>query len=179
MSSLGFGLISADSHIVEPGNCYTDYIDPKFRDRAPTIQRDATGNDIYVIPGMTSTIPLGLVAAAGLSPEALAARRQGCTFDQLHKSGYDAKYRVADQDRDGVVAEIIYPSVGMALCNHPDFAYKTACMHAYNEWLANYLTGAPAGRLFGLGQTSCESVEQTLKDMFPKALAKVKELAEK
>ncbi|MBK8133693.1 MAG: amidohydrolase family protein [Gammaproteobacteria bacterium] len=165
MSSLGFGLISADSHIVEPGNCYTDYIDPKFRDRAPTIQRDATGNDIYVIPGMTSTIPLGLVAAAGLSPEALAARRQGCTFDQLHKSGYDAKYRVADQDRDGVVAEIIYPSVGMALCNHPDFAYKTACMHAYNEWLANYLTGAPAGRLFGLGQTSCESVEQTLKDM--------------
>ncbi len=165
MSSLGFGLISADSHIVEPGNCYTDYIDPKFRDRAPTIQRDATGNDIYVIPGMTSTIPLGLVAAAGLSPEELAARRQGCTFDQLHKSGYDAKYRVADQDRDGVVAEIIYPSVGMALCNHPDFAYKTACMHAYNEWLANYLTGAPAGRLFGLGQTSCESVEQTLKDM--------------
>lgn len=165
MSSLGFGLISADSHIVEPGNCYTDYIDPKFRDRAPTIQRDATGNDIYVIPGMTSTIPLGLVAAAGLSPEELAARRQGCTFDQLHKSGYDAKYRVADQDRDGVVAEIIYPSVGMALCNHPDFAYKTACMHAYNEWLANYLTGAPVGRLFGLGQTSCESVEQTLKDM--------------
>ena len=165
MSSLGFGLISADSHIVEPGNCYTDYIDPKFRDRAPTIQRDATGNDIYVIPGMTSTIPLGLVAAAGLSPEDLAARRQGCTFDQLHKSGYDAKYRVADQDRDGVVAEIIYPSVGMALCNHPDFAYKTACMHAYNEWLAHYLTGAPVGRLFGLGQTSCESVEQTLKDM--------------
>ncbi|MFZ2209543.1 MAG: amidohydrolase family protein [Porticoccaceae bacterium] len=165
MSSLGFGLISADSHIVEPGNCYTDYIDPKFRDRAPTIQRDATGNDIYVIPGMTSTIPLGLVAAAGLSPEALAARRQGCTFDQLHKSGYDAKYRVADQDRDGVVAEIIYPSVGMALCNHPDFAYKTACFHAYNQWLANYLSGAPAGRLFGLGQTSCESVEQTLKDM--------------
>lgn len=165
MSSLGFGFISADSHIVEPANCYKDHIVAKYRDTAPTIQRDAGGNDVYVIPGMTSTIPLGLVAAAGLSPEELADRRKGCTFDQLHKSGYDAKYRVADQDRDGVVAEIIYPSVGMALCNHPDFAYKTACFHAYNEWLANYLEGAPAGRLFGLGQTSCESVEQTIKDL--------------
>jgi predicted TIM-barrel fold metal-dependent hydrolase len=165
MSNLGFGCISADSHIVEPANCYSDYIIAKYKDSAPTIKRDAAGNDVYIIPGMTSTIPLGLVAAAGLSPEELAARRQGCTFDQLHKSGYDAKFRVADQDRDGVAAEIIYPSVGMALCNHPDFAYKTACFHAYNEWLANYVSNAPEGRLFGLGQTSCESVEQTIKDL--------------
>jgi len=165
MSNLGFGCISADSHIVEPANCYSDYIIAKYKDSAPTIKRDAAGNDVYIIPGMTSTIPLGLVAAAGLSPEELAERRQGCTFDQLHKSGYDAKFRVADQDRDGVAAEIIYPSVGMALCNHPDFAYKTACFHAYNEWLANYISDAPEGRLFGLGQTSCESVEQTIKDL--------------
>ena len=164
MSSLGFGLISADSHIVEPADCYSKYIDPKFRDRAPTIKRDDRGNDIYVIPGMESTIPLGLVAAAGLNAEELAARSQGCTFDQLHQSGYNAKYRVADQERDGVAAEIIYPSVGMALCNHPDYAYKTACMHAYNEWLANYVTDAPEGRLFGLGQTSGESVEQMIRD---------------
>lgn len=164
MSSLGFGLISADSHIVEPPDCYTKYIDPKFRDRAPTVQRDAKGNDIYVIPGMESTIPLGLVAAAGLSAEELGARSSSCTFEQLHRSGHQAKYRVADQDRDGVVAEILYPSVGMALCNHADFAYKTACMHAYNEWLADYVSDAPEGRLFGLGQTSGDSVEQMIKD---------------
>ncbi len=164
MSSLGFGLISADSHIVEPPDCYTKYIDPKFRDRAPTVERNAAGSDIYVIPGMDSTIPLGLVAAAGLTAEELGARTQGCTFDQLHESGHNAKLRVADQNRDGVVAEILYPSVGMALCNHPDFAYKTACMQAYNEWLMGYVSEAPEGRLFGLGQTSGESVEQMIKD---------------
>ena len=74
MSSFDFGFISADSHIVEPADCYSKYIDPKFRDRAPTIERDASGNDIYVIPGMNSTIPLGLVAAAGLTPEELAGK---------------------------------------------------------------------------------------------------------
>ncbi len=164
MSSLGFGLISADSHIVEPPDCYTKYIDPKFRDRAPTVERDNKGNDVYVIPGMESTIPLGLVAAAGFSGEELAARAEACTFDQLHESGHNAKLRVADQDRDGVVSEILYPSVGMVLCNHDDYAYKTACMHAYNEWLANYINDAPNGRLFGLGQTSGDSVEQMIKD---------------
>ncbi|PCJ19628.1 MAG: amidohydrolase [Gammaproteobacteria bacterium] len=164
MSSLGFGLISADSHIVEPPDCYTKYIEPKFRDRAPTIKRDDRGNDVYVIPGMRSTIPLGLVAAAGLTAEELGMRRKGCTFDQLHESGHNAKVRVADQDIDGVVAEILYPSVGMVLCNHEDFAYKTACMHAYNEWLAEYVGDAPAGRLFGLGQTSGESLQQMIKD---------------
>jgi uncharacterized protein len=33
--------ISADSHITEPPNCYSDYIDPKFRERAPTMKRSA------------------------------------------------------------------------------------------------------------------------------------------
>lgn len=163
--SLDFGCISADSHIVEPGNCYSDFIDPKYRDRAPGIQTDASGNDIYVIPGMTSTIPLGLVAAAGLNAEQLAGRTQNARFSDLHRSGWDAKYRVADQDRDGIAAEILYPSVGMALCNHPDFAYKTACFRAYNEWLVRYVADAPEGRLFGLGQTSCESVDCAIKDL--------------
>ncbi len=50
MSNLGFGLISADSHIVEPADCYSKYIDSKYRDSAPTIERDDLGNDVYVIP---------------------------------------------------------------------------------------------------------------------------------
>ena len=33
--------ISADSHIVEPPNCYVDFIDPKFRDTAPRVVRHA------------------------------------------------------------------------------------------------------------------------------------------
>ena len=50
--------------------------------------------------------------------------------------------RLADQDRDGVSAEILYPTVGMMLCNHPDFDYKHACFQAYNTWIAEYC-GAP------------------------------------
>ena len=40
--------------------------------------------------------------------------------------------------RDGVAAEIIYPTVGMVLCNHRDGDYKHACFDAYNLWIAEF-----------------------------------------
>ena len=52
--------------------------------------------------------------------------------------GWDPKARLADQDKDGVAAEIIYPTVGMLICNHPDIDYKKACFDAYNLWIAEY-----------------------------------------
>ncbi|MBT4485915.1 MAG: amidohydrolase [Rhodospirillaceae bacterium] len=154
--------ISADSHITEPPNCYIDYIDASFKDRAPHIRHDERFGDVYVIEGMEKTIPLGLVAAAGKDPEEL--RMSGGKFEELHLSGWDPKYRLADQDRDGVGAEIIYPSVGMVLCNHPDFDYKRACMTAYNRWLQEYCAEAP-DRLYGLAQVTMASVEEGILEL--------------
>ena len=64
-------------------------------------------------------------------------------FDDWHRGGWDPVARLADQDRDGVAAEIIYPTVGMMLCNHPDFDYKHACFDAYNRWIAEYCASQP------------------------------------
>lgn len=158
------GCISADSHIVEAHDTYTGYIDARYRDRAPHIASDANGNDIYVLPGMTDQIPLGLVAAAGVPSQELAKRRAGVKFDDLHRSGHDSSFRIADQERDGIAGEILYASVGMVLCNHADFDYKDACFKAYNRWLEAYCAGAP-DRLFGLAQTAMVSVESAIEDV--------------
>lgn len=37
-------LISADSHIVEPPNCYVDFIEPKYRAAAPRIEKTSTAS---------------------------------------------------------------------------------------------------------------------------------------
>ena len=42
---------------------------------------------------------------------------------------------------------MIYPTVGMLLCNHADFDFKKACFEAYNRWLADYCAGRPAPAL--------------------------------
>ena len=155
-------MISADSHITEPPNCYRDHIDPEFRDRAPHIEHIDGGGDIFVIDGMKTPVPLGIVAAAGKPAEQI--RLLGTRFEDLHRGGWDPEARLADQDRDGVAAEVIYPTVGMAICNHRDADYKKACFDAYNRWLAEYC-GAHPDRLWGAGQTAMRSPAEGIRDL--------------
>ncbi len=154
--------ISADSHITEPPDCYRAHIDPLFRDRAPHIVRDARFGDIYVVEGMKQTIPMGLVAAAGVDPSKLS--KEGAKFEDLHRGGWDPKARLGDQDRDGVGAEIIYPTVGMVLCNHKDLDYKKVCFDAYNRWLREYTSHDP-DRLIGMGQTAIRTIKEGIADL--------------
>jgi predicted TIM-barrel fold metal-dependent hydrolase len=163
---LPFKPISADSHVTEPPNCYQDFIDPKYRDKAPYVQIGPNGGAVYVIEGMNDgkpyTIGYGGMSAAGIDPKEININ--GLRFEDAHKGGHDGAARIADQDRDGVGGEVIFPSVGMALCNHPDAEFKQACFSAYNRWLQQFQSAAP-DRIFGLGQTAAISVKQTVADL--------------
>ena len=157
-----YPIISADSHVTEPANTYIDYIDPRWRDKAPRMVRDEKAGDVFVVDGMKRPIPLGLVAAAGKPPEEI--RVQGVLFEDMHRGGWDPNARMADQERDGIAAEVIYPTVGMVLCNHPDFDYKRACFEAYNRWITEYCSSHPH-RLIGVGQTAMRSPEEGIADL--------------
>jgi hypothetical protein len=74
--------ISADSHIVEPPGCYVDHIDPKWRDVAPRVEKNAKGVDAYVIDGLVNPIPIGLLAAAGIPSSELVAAAAQLRSDQ-------------------------------------------------------------------------------------------------
>jgi predicted TIM-barrel fold metal-dependent hydrolase len=155
-------IISADSHITEPPECYVDHIDPAFRDRAPYMQHDDKAGDLFIIPGMSRPVPMGLVAAAGKAAEEITVF--GVDFDELHRGGWDPEARLPEQDQDGVAGEIIYPTVGMVLCNHKDYDYKHACMQAYNRWMEGYCSAHP-DRLFGVGQTAMRSPADGIADL--------------
>jgi predicted TIM-barrel fold metal-dependent hydrolase len=155
--------ISADSHITEPPGTYIDRIDPKYKDRAPRLQHDDDYGDVMVIDEGQSVVPFYLIAAAGV-PDGELRLDGGKRFEDLHKGGWDPTARLADQDLDGIAAEVIYPSVGMLLCNHPDFDYKQACFDAYNLWIAEFCETSP-DRLIGLGQTALRTVEDGIKDL--------------
>jgi predicted TIM-barrel fold metal-dependent hydrolase len=156
-------VISADSHVTEPPRSYIDHIDPRWRDEAPRMERNDQLGDVFVIPGMQVPVPMGLVAAAGKPAEEI--RVAGVAFEELHRGGWDPEARIADQDRDGVAAEIIYPTVGMVICNHRDFDYKHACFEAYNRWITGYCSAHPH-RLIGIGQTAMRSPADGIADLY-------------
>jgi uncharacterized protein len=155
-------IISADSHITEAPNTYRDYIDARWRDRAPRIEYLDKIGDAFLIDGFDRPVALGLVAGAGKPAEEL--RISGVRFEELHRGGWDPDARMDDQRRDGVDAEIIYPTVGMVLCNHPNFDYKKACFDAYNRWIAEYCGRHPE-RLLGCGQTAMRTPEEGIADL--------------
>jgi predicted TIM-barrel fold metal-dependent hydrolase len=156
-----YPIISADSHITEPPDTYRKHIEPRYRDRAPhLVHHDGVG-DLFVIPGMEQPIPMGLVAAAGKRPEDISLIG---TFADWHRGGWDPVARIADQERDGIAGEILYPTIGMPLCNHDDLDYKQACMDAYNSWIAEYCSTRP-DRLFGIGQTAMRTPSDGIADI--------------
>jgi len=159
---MAFPVISADSHITEPPGTYVDHIDAKWRDRAPRMRTVERLGDAFFIDGLEKPVPMGLVAAAGKPAEEI--RVTGARFEELHRGGWDPEARLAEQDRDGVAPEILYPTVGMMLCNHPDFDYKKACFEAYNRWIASYCEAQPA-RLLGCGQISMRSPEDAVEEL--------------
>ena len=155
--------ISADSHVTEPPDTYLDRIDPSFRDRAPRVHHHDTLGDVMLIDNGQSLVPYWLVAAAGRPTEEVVLE-SGKTFAELHRGGWDPVARLTDQDRDGVAAEVVYPSVGMLLCNHPDVDYQRACFQAYNRWIAEFCDYAP-DRLVGIGQTALRTPAEGIADL--------------
>ena len=92
-------VISADSHITEHPSTYADYIDAKWRDKAPQLRDCGEKGDLFFIDGIKTPVLMGLVAAAGKPSSEL--RMTGVRFDELHRSGWDPTTRREDQIRDG------------------------------------------------------------------------------
>jgi len=163
---LPYKLISADSHVVEPPNLYVDYVDPKYRDRVPRTEIGPKGGEVWRIDGIFDDKPyivgIGSIASAGVDPKEI--RMNEWTYADIDPGCYDPKARIVAQDKDGIGAEILFPSMGMVMCNLPDIELRQACFVAYNRWLEEFCSHAP-DRLFGLGQTGVISIEQTIRDM--------------
>jgi uncharacterized protein len=161
-------ILSADSHILEPPDCYERRIDRKFKDRAPrTVNHPEFGEAAFVIQGINMVLPMAVLSGAGIEPSKLSHK---ASFADLYPGGWDPEQRVRDQETDGVAGEILYPSVGMIICKHPDGDYRKACFDAYNLWIAEYCAPHP-DRLFGIGNVSLRSVEDSIAEA-----RKIKEL---
>ncbi|HLX38387.1 MAG TPA: amidohydrolase family protein [Candidatus Binataceae bacterium] len=155
-------VISADSHMTEPGDLWVTRIDQKYRDDAPrVVKKDTTGAAVsgapfvFVGPGFH---PLTIAAtfAAGRGGEELREHmRHG--YEAARPSGWDPVERLKDQDVDGISAEVLYPSLGIALLSMTDTALQQACMRVYNDWLAEFCAHSRK-RLAGIGLYSLRAL---------------------
>src|SRR5712692_8371196 len=133
-----YRLISADSHFVEPPTMWAERLDQKFRDRAPHTVKGLNGREgeWFVCENITPMAVAGFFGAGVPSQELPEHNKKG--FEQAPKSVWDPAARIADQDRDGVEAEVIYTSMGMPLFGLDDAEFRHACFRAFNDWATEY-----------------------------------------
>jgi predicted TIM-barrel fold metal-dependent hydrolase len=157
-----YRLISADSHFNEPPDLWIDRVPAALKDRAPRIERFDEG-DAWVIEGVTDPINFGMNACAGLDPEDM---KGWVRFDDIRRGGYDPAARVEEMDRDGVDAEVLYPTprLSNAIIANRDVEYHTAMIQAYNDWASEYVEYAPE-RFGGLAILPNRGVEGAVAEL--------------
>ncbi len=159
-----YKLISADSHFVEPPSMWAERMDKKFRDRAPRTVKGLNGRDgeWFVCENITPMSVAGFFGAGVPSPDLPEHSKKG--FDEAPKSVWDAAYRIADQDRDGVQAEVIYTSMGMPLFGLDDAELRYSCFRAFNGWATEYCSYDPK-RLVPLGLITLEDIPLAVDEL--------------
>ena len=161
MSSI---VISADSHVFEPVDLWEKRIDRKFRERGPRFVTDFQGKPgtWFVCDGIAPR-SITSIAAAGVAKEDLV-KFKDVQHKDLRPGGYDPVARLADQEIDGVSAEVLYATYAMNLYCMPDAALQEASFKAYNEWLVEMCSQAP-DRLVGLALISVYDVDHAVKEL--------------
>jgi predicted TIM-barrel fold metal-dependent hydrolase len=144
-------LISVDDHILEPPNLWVDRVAAKDRDRAPHMEVDANGMDVWVYDGkrMPSS---GLSAVVGKSKEEFSP--EPLNYSEMRPGCYDAKARIEDMDRSGVLASLCFPTLprfcGQLFMEASDREFGFQCLQIYNDWLVEEWCGAAPGRYIPL-----------------------------
>ena len=156
-------VISSDSHVFEPPDLWTKRIDPKFRDRAPRMER-VEGNDELIIEDGQRLAGIGLISGAGMRFETPELITHQARFEDVHEGGYDPEQHVKDMELDGVAGELLYPSQGLFYFKVDDSDLASAIFRTYNDWLAEFCATNPA-RLKGVAMINLDDVAEGIEEL--------------
>ena len=127
-------IISGDTHLEIDSRWWADRVPAAYRERVPRVVRLPDGGDAWIVEGAPlRETPQDLYGGKGRD----RWRPFGQTYEDTAGTG-SATQRLAEQDKDGVDAEVIFPGVsGPALWrNVRDNDAYLAIVRAYNSYLA-------------------------------------------
>ena len=120
-------IVSVDSHMTTPPTMFAERIERKYVDRLPR-QIEKDGKKFIQQDGF-QPVPLSTIPVEG---EDALRNRIGAYLTSGPRGMAD---RIADQDRDGVDAEIIFPNgPALLLWATPDQEFMMAQARIWNDW---------------------------------------------
>jgi predicted TIM-barrel fold metal-dependent hydrolase len=140
-------LISPDSHIIERTELWAERLPGELKQRLPGRFRD---------PKPRPAPP----------PE---AEMVGATADRrsnqpIHGAGIDPSRRISEMERDGLTAEVLYPTEAMHLFHLEDAKLQEECFRVYNDNLRDYCSVAK-DRIYGIGLIAVYDIDNAIKEL--------------
>ena len=154
-------IIDADGHVIEPPDMWRHFIDPAFRDRAPSIVQSLRGRSRLAIDGRLSP-------RADAVSTAMLARIAAVTRQRLgphHAGGDSPESRIRALDAGGIAVSFLYPTQGLFAASIDDLdpALAIAICRAYNDWLLEFCRYAP-DRLRPVGMVALQDPQAAAAD---------------
>jgi len=142
--------IDIDGHVREADDLWQRYLEPRFRDRAPTVERVPNGQLLFRLEGdrfhrRPDESPFQ--TTDGVNP-----------VNPDRSLATDPRDRLRAMDEDGIDCGMLFPSAGLYLPSVDDAEFGAALCRAYNNWLADYCS-ADARRLMGVGVVPTQDMD--------------------
>jgi uncharacterized protein len=156
-----YRVISADGHIDLNPDIWRDRVQAKWRDRAPKRVKMPNGSDAVVVDGGKPNT-IGITRSVRVPHADLA--KQVPTFETCAGTGAPEQ-RLAEQDQDGVDAEVLFSQITFVLRQAKDDALYLDLIRAYNEFLGEeYMAPAP-DRILCMGCIPTTGVDDAIKEL--------------
>jgi len=172
MARKSFAVFDSDSHVVEPEELWTRYLEPEYRTLGKhALWREEGKHGSYLkVNGrifrdtMNSNIPRHAIWRPGLSWDQVGELDPN-TRHPITAGASDPGARLKDMDAMGVDQALLYPTwfaEGFHLVEDPDIAYALA--RAYNDWIADFCKAAPK-RLFAAAMVPLQNMDYTVEEL--------------
>jgi predicted TIM-barrel fold metal-dependent hydrolase len=177
-------LFSCDAHIAEPADLFTSKLPAELQQWA--ISGTKTEDGKYIVTkigeqeilkvrmnfhghktGETADMIVAAEAETGEGDRSCTDENENfisdCAIDTKRRGARDLELRAEDMDRDGVDAELVFPSLGLMLPRIPDREGQRESCKVYNDWAWEYC--APLReRLIPAAMIPCLDLDDALEE---------------
>jgi predicted TIM-barrel fold metal-dependent hydrolase len=147
-------ILSADDHIIEPPNLWTDRVLARDRGRCPRIV-EIDGRQAWEYEGELTYIAMGSCRALpGFREEGYPPAPGTANFSEIRPGCYDPVERLKDMDIDGTWGQLCFPNYARFaghrfFLNVKDLDLGLTCLRAYNDYLLDEWCATDPARLYG------------------------------
>ena len=136
-------VVDMDSHVMEPPDLWQNYLEPKYRDRAIRIERDADGDEVLLVDNKV-LLKGRLAALGGAEHDAVQTfvDKSLSYMDGCPKASYDTDARIRLLDEWGVDMGLVFPTIGILWDKEDDPELAMAYARAYNNWQWDFASPA-------------------------------------